>query len=72
MKALLLTQPMPAAPFIDEISSRAPGLELLEYRSAVSDGDLADVEIAIGWQLPAYSYLSTTIGSTRVARRAGR
>jgi len=52
MKVLLATQPMPAAIFIDAIRVRAPDLELLEYRSALSDADLADVDVVLGWQMP--------------------
>ena len=52
MKVLLVTQPMPAAIFIDAIRSRAPELELVEYRSALSDVDLAGVEVVLGWQMP--------------------
>jgi phosphoglycerate dehydrogenase-like enzyme len=53
MKVLLVTQPMPAAPFIDAIRSRAPQVALLEYRSALTDGDLADVDVVLGWQMPS-------------------
>ena len=52
MKVLLLTQPMPAAPFVEAIAALAPELELVEYRSALSDADLATVDIALGWRLP--------------------
>jgi len=52
MKILLATQPMPAAIFIDAIRARAPELELLEYRSALSDDDLAGVDVVLGWQMP--------------------
>jgi phosphoglycerate dehydrogenase-like enzyme len=52
MKVLLVTQPMPAAPFIDAIRSRAPQVALLEYRSALTDRDLADVDVVLGWQMP--------------------
>ena len=52
MKVLLATAPMPAAPFMAEIRSRSPELELLEYRSALLDADLADVEVVLGWQMP--------------------
>ena len=52
MKALLLTEPMPAAPFIAAIGAHVPELELLEYRAGLSDDVLADVDIAIGWRLP--------------------
>jgi glyoxylate/hydroxypyruvate reductase A len=53
MKVLLVTQPMPAAIFSDAIGARAPELELLEYRSALSDAELADVDAVLGWQMPA-------------------
>jgi glyoxylate/hydroxypyruvate reductase A len=53
MKVLLLTQPMPAAPFVAAISALAPELELVEYRSGMNDDALAEVDVAIGWSLPA-------------------
>jgi len=55
MKVLLATQPMPAKVFIDAIRARAPepDLELVEYRSALSDAELADVDVVLGWQMPA-------------------
>jgi phosphoglycerate dehydrogenase-like enzyme len=52
MKALLLTEPMPAAPFVAAISALAPELELAEYRAGLDDAELADVDIAIGWRMP--------------------
>jgi len=52
MKVLLLTQPMPAAPYVAAISALAPELELIEYRSALGDADLAAVDIALGWRMP--------------------
>ena len=52
MKVLLLTQPMPAAPFAAAIAAAAPELELIEYRSDLGDPELAEVEIALGWQMP--------------------
>jgi phosphoglycerate dehydrogenase-like enzyme len=52
MKVLLVTQPMPAAVFIAAIRARAPELELVEYRSTLSDGELADVDVVLGWQMP--------------------
>jgi len=52
MKILLATQPMPAAVFIEAIRARAPDLELLEYRSSLSDAQLVDVDIVLGWQMP--------------------
>jgi len=52
VKVLLVTQPMPARAFIDAIHARAPELELVEYRSALSDAELADVDVVLGWQMP--------------------
>ena len=52
MKVLLLTQPMPAAPYIEALSALAPELELVEYRSALADAELATIDIALGWRLP--------------------
>ena len=52
MKVLLATQPIPAAVFMAAIRARAPELELLEYRSALLDADLADVDVVLGWQMP--------------------
>jgi glyoxylate/hydroxypyruvate reductase A len=52
MRALLLTEPMPAAPFIAAISALAPELELIEYRPGLAAADLAAIDIAIAWRLP--------------------
>ena len=52
MKVLLATQPTPAAVFIDAIRARAPELELVEYRSSLSDAELADVDVVLAWQMP--------------------
>ena len=52
MKCLLLTQPMPAAPYVAALASLAPELELVEYRSALGDAELATIDIALGWRLP--------------------
>src|ERR1035438_6271819 len=52
MKALLLTEPMAAAPFAAAIAALAPELELIEYRAGLGDAELADVDIAIGWRMP--------------------
>ncbi|MEO8925060.1 MAG: NAD(P)-dependent oxidoreductase [Caldimonas sp.] len=52
MKALLLTEPMPAAPFYAAISALAPELELIEYRPSLGETELAAIDIAIGWRLP--------------------
>ena len=52
MKALLLTHPMPVAPYVAALGRLAPGLELVEYRPAIGDEELATVDIALGWRLP--------------------
>jgi phosphoglycerate dehydrogenase-like enzyme len=52
MKVLVATQPMPASDFMDAIAARVPELELIEYRSALRDQDLADVDAVLAWQLP--------------------
>ena len=52
MKVLLATQPIPAAPFMQAIAALEPGMELLEYRSALTDADLAGVDVVLAWQLP--------------------
>jgi glyoxylate/hydroxypyruvate reductase A len=52
MKVLIATQPMPPADFMHAIAARAPELELLEYRSALRDDELADVDAVLAWQLP--------------------
>jgi glyoxylate/hydroxypyruvate reductase A len=53
MKVLLLTQPMPAAPYVAALSALAPELELVEYRSALDAAALATVDVALGWRMPA-------------------
>ncbi len=53
MKTLLLSQPMPSAPFIAAIAARAPDLELVEYRSALADDVLATFDAVLGWQMPS-------------------
>jgi phosphoglycerate dehydrogenase-like enzyme len=52
MKILLLTHPMPAVPFAAAIRSRAPELELVEYRPELDVAELAGVEVVLGWQMP--------------------
>ena len=53
MKTLLLTHPLPAAPFVDAIHALDPGLPLVEYRAELDDTELAEVEAALGWSMPA-------------------
>ncbi len=53
MKTLLLLHPLPVAPFASALHAHAPGLPLLEYRPDLDDAALADVEVALGWSMPA-------------------
>ena len=52
MKILLLTQPMPAAPFAAAIHALAPEHELIEFRKDIDPAALADIEVVLGWQMP--------------------
>jgi glyoxylate/hydroxypyruvate reductase A len=52
MKVLLLTQPMPAAPFVAAILALAPELELVEYRAGMDSAELTAVDVALGWRMP--------------------
>jgi glyoxylate/hydroxypyruvate reductase A len=52
MKVLLLTQPMPAGPFMAAIQALAPDLELVEFRQDIGDTELADIDVVLGWQMP--------------------
>ncbi len=52
MKTLLLTAPMPPGYFTAAIQAHAPDLPLLEYDPAMSDAELAEVEVVLGWRFP--------------------
>ena len=52
MKVLLLTEPMPAAPFAAAISALAPELDLVEHREGMDAAELAAVDVALGWRMP--------------------
>ena len=52
MKILLLTHPMPAAPFAAAIRALAPEHELIEFRKDIDPAVLADIEVVLGWQMP--------------------
>jgi len=52
MKILLLTHPMPSAPFATAIAALAPGHELVGYRPDMDLAALDDVEVVLGWQMP--------------------
>ena len=52
MKTLLLTDPMPAGWFDTAVRKLAPELSLVDYRRDITDGELADIEVVLGWQFP--------------------
>ena len=52
MKILLLTQPMPAAPFIAAIRALDSDHDLIEYRSDLDAATLAEIDVVLGWQMP--------------------
>jgi phosphoglycerate dehydrogenase-like enzyme len=51
MKVLLLTAPMPAAPFAEAIGALAPAVELVEFRKELQ-AELAEIDVVLGWQMP--------------------
>jgi len=53
MKTLLLTDPMPAGYFTKAIHAIAPDVELVEYRPGITDAELAQAEVVLGWRFPA-------------------
>ena len=52
MNILLLTHPMPAAPFAAAIRALAPDHRLIEYRQDIDAATLAEVDVVLGWQMP--------------------
>lgn len=52
MKTLLLTDPMPAGYFTDAIHAVDSGVDLLPYRGDISDAELAEVDVVLGWRFP--------------------
>jgi phosphoglycerate dehydrogenase-like enzyme len=53
MKVLLLSEPMPSALFTEAISPLAPELDLVPWHPRLTDAELAEIDIALGWQMPA-------------------
>jgi len=53
MKTLLLTDPLPAGHFTKAIHAIAPDADLIEYRRDITDAELAEVEVVLGWRFPA-------------------
>lgn len=52
MKVLLLTHPLPATPLAESIRDLAPELELIDHAAGISDAELAEVDVAVGWRMP--------------------
>lgn len=52
MKILLLTDPLPTEPFAAAVHAIAPGADLLAYRRDITNAELADVDIVLGWRFP--------------------
>src|SRR6187549_2427419 len=52
MNILLLTHPMPAAPFASAIRALAPEHALIEYRPDLDAATLAEIDVVLGWQMP--------------------
>jgi glyoxylate/hydroxypyruvate reductase len=52
MKTLLLTDPIPASAYAKAILDIAPDAQVVEYRRDISDAELADIEVVLGWRFP--------------------
>ena len=52
MNILLLTHPMPAAPFAAAIRALAPDHALIEYQPDLDAATLAEIDVVLGWQMP--------------------
>jgi len=52
MNILLLTHPMPAAPFAAAIRALAPDHALIEYQPDLDAATLAGIDVVLGWQMP--------------------
>lgn len=50
---LLLADAAMAAPLVAAITAQAPDLKLLPYSRALSDAELAGIEVVLGWRFPA-------------------
>ena len=53
MKTLLVTAPMPAGYFEGAVRAIDPEIDLVEYRDALGDAELAQVDAVLAWRLPA-------------------
>jgi glyoxylate/hydroxypyruvate reductase len=52
MKTLILTDPIPTQTFRESIRAISPDAELVEYTRQISDAELADVDVVLGWRFP--------------------
>jgi len=52
MKTLLLTDPMPRGYFTPAIRALGPDIELVEMRPDLGAGELAAIEVVLGWRFP--------------------
>lgn len=50
---LLLADAAMAAPLVAAITAQAPDLKLLPYSRTLTDAELADIEVVLGWRFPA-------------------
>ena len=53
MKTLLLTDPMPPGYFTKAIHAIAPDATLVEHHADLSDAELADIDVVLGWRFPS-------------------
>ena len=52
MKTLLLTDPMPSGYFRAAVHAVAADLALIDFRPDITDAELADIEVVLGWRFP--------------------
>ena len=52
MKTLLLTDPMPSGYFRAAVHAVAADVALIDFRSDITDAELADIEVVLGWRFP--------------------
>jgi phosphoglycerate dehydrogenase-like enzyme len=52
MKTLLLTDPMPAGYFTKAIHALASDAQLVDYGNGLTDAELAEIEVVLGWRFP--------------------
>ncbi len=52
MKTLLLTDPMPSGYFSAAVHAVASDVPLVDFRPDITDAELADIEVVLGWRFP--------------------